>query len=45
MKKTDDEKVYVVKTSKFVDEETYLNIAEKRQQVLISKKKKKENKR
>ena len=44
MKKTDMDKIYVVKTSKFVDEETYLSIADKRQQVLISKKRKKKTK-
>ncbi len=41
VKKTDSETVYIVKTTKFVDEEKALSYAEKRQQVQENKKKKK----
>lgn len=41
VKKTDTESVFIVKTTKFVDEETAVNYAEKRQQVQDNKKKKK----
>ncbi|MCQ2081475.1 MAG: exonuclease domain-containing protein [Lachnospiraceae bacterium] len=41
VKKTDTESVYIVKTTKFVDEETAVSYHEKRQQVQENKKKKK----